>query len=88
MLVATRAQHTVALVPGSTLVLYTDGLIERRGEPLDAGLQRLAAAVDDSPAATADHLCATVLNRCLRNLPRRDDTAVICAVMDPLEPPN
>ncbi len=88
MLVATRAQHTVALVPGSTLVLYTDGLIERRGEPLDAGLQRLAAAVDDSPAATADHLCATVLNRCLRNLPRRDDTAVICAVIDPLEPPN
>ena len=88
MSVPTRAQHTIALMPGSTLVLYTDGLIERRDETIDAGLQRLAAAVDDSPAATADHLCASVLNRCLRNVPRRDDTAVICAVIDRLEPPN
>jgi serine phosphatase RsbU (regulator of sigma subunit) len=88
MSVPTRAQHTIALMPGSTLVLYTDGLIERRDETIDAGLQRLAAAVDDSPAATADHLCASVLNRCLRNVPRRDDTAVICAVIEPLEPPN
>lgn len=87
VLVATRAQHTVKLAKGSTLVLYTDGLIERRGESIDAGLQRLAAVVDDSPAATADHLCASLLNRCLRNVPRRDDTAVICAVMEPAGAP-
>ena len=29
---------------GSVLVLYTDGLVERRGEPIDAGLDRLRAA--------------------------------------------
>jgi serine phosphatase RsbU (regulator of sigma subunit) len=87
-LVGTRAQHTVELAPGSTVVLYTDGLIERRGEPIDAGLQRLVAALDDSPAGTPDHLCASLLNRCMRNLPRRDDTAVICAVIDPREPPT
>lgn len=32
-----------------TLVFYTDGLVERRGESLDAGLARLASAVADGP---------------------------------------
>lgn len=36
---------TVAYLPGSTLVLYTDGLVERRGERLDVGIARLEAAV-------------------------------------------
>lgn len=31
--------------PGSTLVAFTDGLIERRGEPIDAGLDRLAEVI-------------------------------------------
>jgi serine phosphatase RsbU (regulator of sigma subunit) len=39
----------VQLEPGATLVLYTDGLIERRGQSLDHGLQRLAAI------ATSNH---------------------------------
>ena len=31
--------------PGSTLALYTDGLVERAGESLDTGLERLATTV-------------------------------------------
>jgi serine phosphatase RsbU (regulator of sigma subunit) len=36
---------SVALLPGDLLLLYSDGLIERRDRPLDAGLATLRAAV-------------------------------------------
>lgn len=88
VMVATRAQHTVELCPGSTLVLYTDGLVERRGESIEAGLHRLAAAVDDDPADQADSLCASLLDRCMRDVPRRDDTAVLCALIEAHGPPK
>ena len=51
--------------PGDLLVLYTDGLIERRSENLDEGLQRLAdvavAVRDDSVQDVADRLIATLV---------------------------
>lgn len=37
-----RPQASTTYADGATLVLYTDGLIERRGEDIDQGLQRLA----------------------------------------------
>jgi serine phosphatase RsbU (regulator of sigma subunit) len=43
----------------STLILYTDGLIERRGEPLDVSLERLRLALESappSPEGVCDHL--------------------------------
>ncbi|SCF28806.1 PAS fold-containing protein [Micromonospora mirobrigensis] len=46
-----RRDHQLLLDPGSTLVLYTDGLVERRHEVLDEGLERLRAA-----AARLHHL--------------------------------
>jgi serine phosphatase RsbU (regulator of sigma subunit) len=81
-----RAQHTVELASASTLVLYTDGLIERRSEPINAGLQRLAAAIDEGPVDNCDRLCASLLDRCMRDAPRKDDTAILCAVIDPPGP--
>ncbi|MEE1939321.1 SpoIIE family protein phosphatase [Streptomyces sp. TRM 70361] len=47
---------------GETLLLYTDGLIERRGESLDVGLARLAALARDSAGRTVDELCDLFLH--------------------------
>ncbi|MFE5812714.1 PP2C family protein-serine/threonine phosphatase [Streptomyces sp. NPDC056479] len=37
--------HTEPLPPGSTLALYTDGLVERRAQGIDPGIERLADAL-------------------------------------------
>jgi anti-sigma regulatory factor (Ser/Thr protein kinase) len=50
---------------GSTLILYTDGLVEDRGVPIDDGLERLRQAVmsgPDDPEALCDH-CLEAMGR-------------------------
>ncbi len=52
------------LAAGSSILLYTDGLVERRGEVIDEGLDRLLAAADGfrgGPDALLDHLHDGVL---------------------------
>jgi anti-sigma regulatory factor (Ser/Thr protein kinase)/PAS domain-containing protein len=41
------AEARFRLVPGSTLLLFTDGLVEKRGASIDEGLQRLATVATD-----------------------------------------
>jgi serine phosphatase RsbU (regulator of sigma subunit) len=47
---ARRPAATLAIEPGTVMAFYTDGLIERRGEPIDVGFQRLCAATAAGPA--------------------------------------
>jgi PAS domain S-box-containing protein len=62
-----RARYDVTsfqLEAGTMLVLYTDGLVERRGEVLDEGLDRLLAALgegSDQCEVVADHLISTLI---------------------------
>jgi serine/threonine-protein kinase RsbW len=59
-----RVDHRISLVPGSRLLLYTDGLIERRSRTIDHGFEVLAreyarirkAPLEGLPAALADIL--------------------------------
>ena len=55
---AERVERTTDLPTGSSLVLYTDGLVERRDASLDAGIARVTQAVsrlgDADAEATAD----------------------------------
>ena len=40
-----RIATTVPMPPGATVVAYTDGLVERRGEDIDLGIERVVSAV-------------------------------------------
>ncbi|MDP8943328.1 MAG: SpoIIE family protein phosphatase [Actinomycetota bacterium] len=63
---ARYAEEEVALGDGATLVLCTDGLVERRSEALDEGLARLRDTVLDgpqAPEALCDHVLAAAVPR-------------------------
>jgi serine phosphatase RsbU (regulator of sigma subunit) len=59
-----RSDHTQELDPGDTVLLYTDGLVERRGQTLDEGLSWLRSAASArrqlTPTQLADALLAEV----------------------------
>ncbi|MFE2550265.1 PP2C family protein-serine/threonine phosphatase [Streptomyces sp. NPDC059355] len=61
-----RPQATTAFSNGDTLVLYTDGLVERRREDIDVSLERLAEALvrhrDADPERIADALLVDLLS--------------------------
>jgi serine phosphatase RsbU (regulator of sigma subunit) len=58
-----RHTLTFALPPGSTLLLYTDGLIERRDRDLDLSLEQLRTAATDLGQRTPHELCDLLLTR-------------------------
>jgi PAS domain S-box-containing protein len=70
-----EAEHE--LPAGSVLVLYTDGLIERRGESLDVGFDRLAASLRDGPAGVED-IADALLHDLLADDAPADDVALLC----------
>jgi anti-sigma regulatory factor (Ser/Thr protein kinase) len=55
----TEAEYV--LEPGSTLLLYTDGLVEKRSVAIDVGLDQLAAAVVAAPDENLEQLCDRLL---------------------------
>ena len=56
-----RADHTVALAPGSSVVFYTDGLVERRGVPLPVSVRWLTGILEGRQALDAEALCDHVI---------------------------
>ena len=68
-----RRNTTLPFAPGDMLVCYTDGLVERRGELIDEGLERLRVAVTSAPA---EEVCATLMAS-LGLEQRTDDVALL-----------
>jgi sigma-B regulation protein RsbU (phosphoserine phosphatase) len=71
---ARRPVSTLPVPPGALLCFYTDGLVERRGEVIDDGLDRLCRAVTAQPVEAA---CAAVMGALVGNEPARDDIALL-----------
>ena len=69
-----RTAETLALAPGGVLLLYTDGLIERRDEHIDDGLERLRAATTAQPP---DLLCRDVMHSLVGSAIMTDDIALL-----------
>ena len=72
----TAESATFTMPAGSTLFCYTDGLIERRSEDIDAGLRRLAHEVASVVQQPLDVLISTVIAS-MRDDSPADDIAVL-----------
>jgi sigma-B regulation protein RsbU (phosphoserine phosphatase) len=69
-----RRVTTLTLPPGGVLCFFTDGLVERRAEPIDDGITRLCQAV--TPGLPED-VCASVMHALIGSQHPRDDTALL-----------
>ena len=82
---APRQHHAVALPPGATVLLYTDGLVERRNATLDQGLDRLLAVARDLADHPVHDLCEEILDRLEPDL--TDDIALLALRVRETEAP-
>jgi PAS domain S-box-containing protein len=88
---AARAHYAdahAAVEPDDVLVLYTDGLIERRDRDLDEGFAALARAAGDLRGQAAEIVCATLLDRLLPNQEHEDDVCLLVLRILPHESPR
>ena len=74
---------SMELPAGATFVLYTDGLVERPGELLDDGLERLAQAAGD-PAGGTERLCDELLAQLVPHGAASDDVAILALHCPPI----
>jgi serine phosphatase RsbU (regulator of sigma subunit) len=74
-----RTEREVTLEIGTTLVLYTDGLVETREHSLTDGLDRLASLAENRSSASPDDLVDVLLADVLAAEQRKDDVAILVA---------
>src|SRR4051794_32513722 len=79
---AERAEKTLEVAPGSVVLLYTDGLVERRGSTLDDGLGRLRSCLEAHAGRPLGALCDAVLDCMLQGTPE-DDVALVALLVRP-----
>ena len=80
-----RRSATVFIPPGALLCCFTDGLVERRGQILDQGMETLAttlgkliaAGPGTSTAPVAEDACAEIMRALVGSTPAQDDIAVL-----------
>ena len=73
-----RIDARVTLAPGARVVLYTDGLVERRGESIDVGLTRLANVAHARRGRPGPEFVSGLVGDLTAGQRRSDDIAVLC----------
>ena len=81
-----RVDHTQELQPGSTVLFYTDGLIERRGASLDEGMAWLSRAVAGLAGVGLEQMCDALL--AMLDTDVDDDVAVLAVRAHPEDRPR
>jgi len=71
-----RSDSVTTLDRGTTVLLYTDGLVERRDADLDDGMTRLRAAATRLAALPLDELCDQLIDQLVETTPE-DDVALV-----------
>jgi serine phosphatase RsbU (regulator of sigma subunit) len=84
-----RDEHTAEVLPGDTIWLYTDGLVERTNESLDVGMARLRQVLSGLAALPLSQACDEVLARMLPD-GHPDDVALLAVRAHPqkAQPPE
>ena len=82
---ANFTETSLDLPAGATLLLYTDGLVERRDESIQEGLDRLLRVAADHESSDVDDLCDRILSSLIESDHVADDIALVA--MRPLPPP-
>src|SRR5487761_88175 len=82
-----RRSTTAFIPPGALLCCFTDGLVERRDQSIDHGIEKLAATLDEQIAPgtgrggrtepPAEDACAAVMPALVGHAPAADDIAVL-----------
>ncbi len=72
-----RPEARVTMPPRATLLLYTDGLVERRGQSLDIGIARATGLVQDGSSSALDTLASEVMERLTPPEGYQDDVALL-----------
>jgi serine phosphatase RsbU (regulator of sigma subunit) len=81
-----RSDGVAVLPEDSTLLLFTDGLFERRGEPLDEGRERVRQVLSRSAGLPLEELCDRLLD--LVEQGAEDDVAVLAVRAHPVDSPR
>ncbi|MGY1724828.1 SpoIIE family protein phosphatase [Blastococcus sp. SYSU DS0533] len=82
-----RRESVATLKRGSTVLLYTDGLVERRDSDLDEGIQRLRSAVEELADLPLEGLLDELLDRLVHGRPE-DDVALVAVRLHPQDRPR
>jgi hypothetical protein len=69
-----RRSTTIPIAPGTTVAFYTDGLVERRGESISVGLERLRSSTVTGPP---EHVAAKIMRTLVADTIPEDDIALL-----------